>query len=236
MTSKKFNTSGIIPTKLDLLFYFCTHLGWVKYIKLWRSTIKDSNSSMKLKLPWITFGAIDWLDKLIHNKMRLFEFGSGGSTIFLAKRCKEIISIEHDSEWYKYMINEINSLKLKNVDIKLIPPDTSDSNKEYSYKSYTSITFDIFRNKSFEKYVRSIEEYPDESFDMVSIDGRSRASCIYASIKKIMSGGYLLLDNSERAIYQPSIKELLSNWKRIDFFGFGPGLKEFWTTTIWEKP
>lgn len=70
-----------------------------------------------------------------------------------------------------------------------------------------------YANASFEEYVKSIEEYPDESFDLVLVDGRHRSFCIPHAIPKVRPGGYLMLDNSDRRGYRDAIS-LMSDFKR----------------------
>jgi len=50
--------------------------------------------------PWICPEAIKWLKSNLTPDMKVFEFGSGGSTLFFAKRVKELISIEHDPVYF----------------------------------------------------------------------------------------------------------------------------------------
>jgi hypothetical protein len=50
---------------------------------------------------------------------------------------------------------------------------------------YISKTVKAYFNLSFEEYVRKIDVYPDESFDLVVVDGRARTACRYHTIKKI---------------------------------------------------
>lgn len=58
-------------------------------------------------LPWVTDGAIDFLDTFISERRKMgfttkvFEFGSGNSTLyFLSKGCF-VTSVEHDANWAK---------------------------------------------------------------------------------------------------------------------------------------
>ena len=47
-------------------------------------------------------------------------------------------------------------------------------------------------------YNQVIETFQDNYFDLILVDGRDRAKCIESSIPKLKSGGWLVLDNSER--------------------------------------
>ena len=92
-----------------------------------------------------------------------------------------------------------------------------------------------YEERQFEKYVKSIEAYADGTFDVVSIDGRARSSCVLQSYKKVRSGGLLLLDDSDREYYQGGT-EKLDDWKRFDFFGPRPFARRFGRTSIWRRP
>ena len=107
----------------------------------------------------------------------------------------------------------------------------------YSCRSYTATPRECeqYVGKSFEGYVRSIEEYPDRYFDLVFVDGMARLSCIFHALSKIRPGGYLLLDNSDLPEYKEA-RSFLADYKRTDFFGIGPYLYEvpLWQTSVWE--
>lgn len=46
-----------------------------------------------------------------------------------------------------------------------------------------------------------IKKFPDNYFDIVLVDGRSRPSCLFHSLNKVKKGGLLVLDNAEREYY-----------------------------------
>lgn len=54
-------------------------------------------------LPWFTYPAIHFLNRRITPELRLFEYGSGCSTLWFAERVKEVVSVEHDSAWFGKM-------------------------------------------------------------------------------------------------------------------------------------
>jgi len=59
-------------------------------------------SSYQLSLPWLNFAAIDFIKNFLENKknLQVFEYGSGGSTLFFLKKGYSVVSIEHCKEWY----------------------------------------------------------------------------------------------------------------------------------------
>src|SRR5689334_9267202 len=47
----------------------------------------------------------------------VLEFGAGGSTVFFAKRCEHVVSIETDPDWAMAVESHLKNLGLDNVDI-----------------------------------------------------------------------------------------------------------------------
>lgn len=194
------------------------------------------HNALKDKIPWITFKARLWLENYLKFNMSIFEYGSGGSTIFISKRVKEVISIEHDKEWYQIISKEIENQHINNCQLLFVEPETELSNREdYSDPDNYVSFFSIYRKMNFRRYVLSINEFPDDYFDLVFVDGRARPSCITNSIPKIRHGGYLMLDDSERKIYSPG-KKLLSEWPSKSYYGFKPYGIFPSETTVWRKP
>ncbi len=68
-------------------------------------------------LPWLAPNVIEFLDKLLKPEWWVLEHGSGGSTLWLAERVKQVVSVEANEEW----LQKIQSQGLKNV--KLLHAD-----------------------------------------------------------------------------------------------------------------
>ena len=69
-------------------------------------------------LPWFTFPAIEYLVQLDLKDKTVFEWGSGDSTLFFFERCKKIISVEHNPEYYAKCKAECDDVEiyLQNTD------------------------------------------------------------------------------------------------------------------------
>jgi hypothetical protein len=112
----------------------------------------------------------------------------------------------------------------------LLPPSES---RDVGYAGpYVS---SVVPNRSFEEYVKFIERYSDESFDLISVDGRARVSCFRAAIKKLKPGGMLILDNSERNRYRQCFTAENDIVVTQACAGAGPYNLYFWETTIFAK-
>lgn len=170
------------------------------------------------EIPWLTNGANNWLEKNLKPDFEVFEYGSGASTVYFSKKVKSVVSVEHNLEFNRKYSDNVTLLM---VDLKEIQTVLN-----YHHDNY--ITTDAtYKNKSFEDYVKIIESLGSQKFDLILIDGRSRASCIKHSINRIKTGGYIILDDAEREEYQKA-KEVYLNHYLSESFADGSKV-----TTIW---
>ena len=226
----------IVPVCIYLLRSL-TNVTWLRFGIRWlTSNIDPDRSALRDAAPWITFQAREWLHEyLARNKNPIaFEYGSGGSTVFLAERAQRLISVEHDPAWYRAVSHSLAAQRIVNCEYILVAPGSapavnSDVADPESFRSA------VYPDMSFQAYVKTINAFPEGCFGVILIDGRARPSCIRYARKKVKPGGILILDNSEREHYVLG-KALLANWERRDFFGPGPYGRFFWQTSIWTRP
>lgn len=139
--------------------------------------------------PWLTRGAITFLDEILTKDMTALEFGCGTSTAWYAKRVKHLISLDDNPTWFEHVRDYLQSENITNVDLRYLVQN--------------------------EDYIVAVDSMGD--FDFVSIDGRRRCECMWHSHSHVRDGGYLLLDNAERKRYQWVINDYLNDWERFDF-------------------
>lgn len=121
--------------------------------------------------PWLTREAIDFLKSYFRPDMRGFEFGSGRSTKWLARRVAHLVSVEDNATWYRRVKGEVEN---SNVNLRFAP---------------TSV--------GCEEYINQLLMFPDSSFDFILIDGSYRDRCIAAAVEKVKPGGIIILDNAD---------------------------------------
>ncbi len=167
---------------------------------------------------------------------RVFEYGSGGSTLFWLSNGCSCVSVEHDPDWYgriRELIPETFPL-----DYRLVPPEPAAATREKpdpaDPDSYLSDDAD-FAGRSFRNYVSQIDSFPDGSFDIVLIDGRARPSCIKHSAGKVMVGGLLVLHNADRQYYTRNIHSYLDGYTAARFHGAVPSLTWFTVTDVYTR-
>lgn len=61
----------------------------------------------KKAVPWYTYPLIEYLRQFDFRNLRVFEYGSGHSTLFWASRCAEVVAVEHNPEWYEHMRTQL---------------------------------------------------------------------------------------------------------------------------------
>lgn len=204
----------------------------VRFLRPWLRTLRSPPAALHDGLPWMNFKVIRWLDAHLRPTMDVFEYGSGGSTAFVARRVRRLVSVESEEAWYRTVADGLRREGIRNCDLRCVPPDAlSGPEPPYGPRSYTSYAPHT-RGHSFEAYVRTIDAHPDGSLDLVIVDGYARPSAVTHAIPKVKRGGFLLLDDSDRAYTAPALP-LLAGFPRTDFIGASPFQRSLQQTSVW---
>jgi hypothetical protein len=183
------------------------------------------------RMPWMTFKAIDWLSDTLEPGWRVFEYSSGGSTLFFLDHGVDLVSVEHDPIWYQSVRAKLSEQGVKSgCDYRLVRSTTSETRPPTCPSRRCGDP-----SADFAEYTRTIDEFPDETFDLVCIDGRARVECTRHAMRKVKRHGFIVLDNSERNDYGP-VYDLLAAWDKREFYGIGPYNAAPWKTTVWQAP
>jgi hypothetical protein len=203
----------------------------------WLRSQHPGNTPIALRIPWITFGSIEFLDGYVNPTMDVFEYGCGGSTLYFAARARRVVSVEHDRGWAGLVTRALVELRCHNAEVILQEPaPAGPTNGDDPSDPDAYVTSDERgRGKSFENYVRVIDGYAAGAFDIVLIDGRARPSCFKHARAKVRPGGIIVWDNMERAYYWEKITPLTEGFRLLDFPGPCPCLPHFTRTTIWQR-
>jgi hypothetical protein len=125
---------------------------------------------------------------------------------------------------------------MNNIDYQLVEPEIDTNGNPFNPELPQYFQSSYFKGYSFKNYAKYISAFPDESFDVVVIDGRSRPACIVHAISKIKCGGMLILNNSNQAYYLKNTSQLVADWERYNFAGTVPSLLYLEHTSIFIKP
>lgn len=177
--------------------------------------------------PWVTYPAIAWMERTLTREMRGFEYGSGGSTLFFARRVGEITAAEHDAGWAERVRAAAVAERMSNVRVMHRAADSGPATS----RMYLSGRLGL-RGTNFETYARTIDGFDPRSLDFVFVDGRARVACVAHAVRKVRPGGYVILDNAERKRYSAAHR-LMSKHRRLELRGVGPRVPWRFTTVVW---
>jgi precorrin-6B methylase 2 len=159
-------------------------------------SIYDPAELLTLDVPWWTFESSDLVADFLatHPDARVFEWGSGSSTLWLAKRAGSVISVEHDVEWAE----TVRGMLPKNCDLRAVPPIPATS------AAAVTSSKDGFAGLDFTAYVEEIDKVQGD-FDLIVVDGRAREACFAKAVNRVAPGGRILFDNVDRKRYVEAI-------------------------------
>jgi hypothetical protein len=154
-------------------------------------------------LPWYTYPSIEYLSQLDFSEKRVFEYGSGQSTLYWAAQARSVCSVEHNETWCEK--------------VRLGAP--------------TNCTIVLRQDPG--EYCRAIDEFPQAFDVIVIDGAlKGRLDCAQRAVKRLAPGGIIVLDNSNwlprTATYLRD-----EGYLQVDFTGFGPAGVWTWTTSIY---
>jgi len=68
---------------------------------------KRSEDAAGHPIPWFTYAAYLFLDERLQKHFRVFEYGSGSSTCYFARKVSEVYSVEHHEGWAKQVQSKL---------------------------------------------------------------------------------------------------------------------------------
>jgi hypothetical protein len=133
-------------------------------------------------IPWFSFCAVEAIKNWDLSDRRVFEYGSGYSTLFWAARAKEVISVEHNPGWHE----KIAKIAPSNAHI-VLAPIVRKSGERHSTP------------ETLRRYAEVIQNFG--TFDLIVLDGyagsRLRYQSAQAALPQLAASGLIILDNSD---------------------------------------
>jgi predicted O-methyltransferase YrrM len=163
--------------------------------------VHNSLAIAELDVPWWTYDAIDAVTEWIaarERPIRAFEYGSGASTFWLARRVDQVYSTEHHLGFGEMMTKAV--AEFDNVALTIVEP-------VYSTVPAVPSAKEGHANLDFSAYVAAIDAVEGQ-FDMIIIDGRAREACARHALPRLAPGGLIIFDNSARRRYHRAIAAL----------------------------
>lgn len=121
--------------------------------------------------PWLTQAMIEFLKGYLRPTDTLVEFGSGRSTMWLARHVGRMISIEHHKAWHAKITGEMTAQGVKNIEYL----NTSEAAADYVGAADKALG--------------------DAKADMILVDGIHREKCAIWALEHVKPGGMIVIDN-----------------------------------------
>lgn len=146
-------------------------------------------------LPWFNYPLIRLLQERLDNAHRVFEYGSGYSTLFFARHCATVQSVEHNADWVSMLESKLPA----NASVSSCP-----AGPRYQAAAESAAS-------------------ADGPFDLVLVDGLDRELCLPFAARALTSQGVIILDDSHRKAYREALLELETlGFKSLRFYGPKP--------------
>jgi SAM-dependent methyltransferase len=173
---------GTVPQKIGrVLTNLISHPQYIS--RCVAHNLVNGKTPLDLELPWFSYAAIDFLKGFLGPHMKVAEYGSGGSTLFFARRVRSVFSIEDNPHWFERVSQRLEQDGFNNVTIKLLPFD--------------------FKNPIGFEHSSYLHALPEGPFDVIVIDGSEewsqvRPICLAKAQARINKGGIIVVDDSWR--------------------------------------
>jgi hypothetical protein len=173
----------------------------------WKSSIATSARAADGRpVPWYTYPAIDFLAQRDFQHCRVLEFGGGQSTLWWSARARSVFTIEEDAGWLAKLQSQIGS----NVSLHHVPVPAS--------------------TRSLQPVRELLQANPIRAFDIIVVDGHLRQEATALAFEYLAPGGAIILDNAEGYGFFDEVSK--RDCRRVDFFGFAPGVSLRHCTSI----
>lgn len=163
--------------------------------------------------PWLTYPAVDWLERALTPSVRVFEYGAGSSTTWFAQagRVKEIVSVEHDPGWFARLPQPPNGR------IRYVPCEGT-----------------WWETDERAPYVRAVAD--GAPWDVIVIDGMARNTCARIAANHLSPTGMVVLDDTDNVASLPAQVALAERGLgRLDLWGFKPGIGTRLCTSVFGR-
>jgi hypothetical protein len=162
--------------------------------------IHDAVDMAALDLAWWSYASISEVERFLASRpaARVFEFGAGASTAWLARRAASVQSVEHDAEFID--VARRITAPFDNVRLTLVAPQEPETPGRPEVASARK----GWQGLEFAEYATSIERAGGQ-FDLIVIDGRARVECLRRSLPHLNEDGMILFDDVGRRRYASAL-------------------------------
>lgn len=154
---------------------------------------------LKDPVPFLVIDAIRFLETIIKPGMNVLEVGGGNSTGWFLNKGVNLITVEDSEKWAELILRHVRERKVP--------------------AKHGSFKLELKKDKEVISFITAL---PDQSLDLVLVDcadGAQRSQCVRVARPKIVTGGWMVLDNTDHP-YQWLSVAFMSDCRRIRFVGY----------------
>lgn len=187
--------------QLGVFYGYLRGSGWTRSLRT-KKPVDRSN----LPLPWYSYPFIHFLEQKLETgllgRLRVFEFGSGHSTLWWSQRAHEVVSVEDNKDWYLYVQNA----KPNNVSYRLAQGEND--------------------------YVGCLLREPDFFDVIVIDGSHRERCLANAAAKLTAGGVLIIDNSDWPALSHSLAQLERQAFRRLEFYGLGPMNGHPWGTSV----
>lgn len=164
------------------------------------------SAPVKWALPAYSFAAIDFLLEFIQPHHCVFEFGSGGATLFLAQKAQNVVAVEPDTEKYQELVGIINQEGITKVDLRYVALESEMQSVQFSRSAFLDALGGGYDIVVIGSLPSGFGEY-------------ERAECFRRAEDSMQDGGAIIVENSWNS---DRLRQIHNARNYTTFKGLGP--------------
>ena len=146
---------------------------------VWDRSLLALRTRRRPEDPWLTAGAVAFLDQWLRPGDHAVEWGAGRSTGWLARRVAKLDSFEAGVEFGAFVGRSLRERGIANVDLRVLEFDDSRTEEE-------------IRQTEFHRQSAALA---NNAYDFALVDTSPRGLNALLGIEKVRPGGLLAIDN-----------------------------------------
>jgi hypothetical protein len=194
---RTFRSGGLLRSVWQINVHVLKDYGWLRSLRGGRSVSADGQA-----IPWFTYPAVDFLRQLDYSTKRVFEYGSGMSTLFWDKRAASVVAVETSEEWLTAVRDQASARCAL-----------------------------ILSTADADEYANQIQAYGDFDVIVIDGPGPTRPVCCRQAVRHLAPGGIVILDNSDLWPASAAILRD-ADLIQVDFTGLAPLTVHAHTTSV----
>jgi hypothetical protein len=212
----------------------------------WFYSLTGEAKDMQGPVPWMTYAAVAMLRRIVKPDFKVFEYGSGSSTLWWSRIVSRVVSVDHNPQWIERLrpgfsdkVVLVHKAINAPVDPSHMPLVDEFLEEGLDLPTSGNHAHDVQHGllcREFAAYASELLNYPRGYFNIVVVDGMARVLTAWLAARQLGDDGVVLFDNSDRWQYNSAYKLLTdAGFAKIDFWGLGPINRFEWCTSLFVK-